>query len=291
MRFFLLGPVLLFILSTVGCSTVRLSDLQSHGSVKPDKFYAKGDISFIGSRILISANIHGEEKNYIFDTGAEASFIHKNKSSGKSVNVSSPLGETLEYGSEYIDSIKIMDIEFVDTFAVNGNRPVLSKEIDNFGGLIGAPVINKANWLISFTENYIEFSDRSLIKYNYAELNTTVKNGLKYIEIDIGGIKQYAQIDLGSSAAILLPHNSKIAKALLQTNEYVVKRGTATTATGKHKISAKVIPNQTVYLGKEEISHLDIIVTDVDEAIIGSDFFKGTSLYFDNSNDIVYLKK
>jgi hypothetical protein len=46
--------------------------------------------------------------------------------------------------------MQIGHVTFLNTVALNGNLSGLKEQVSDFGGVIGQPIINKANWLIDY---------------------------------------------------------------------------------------------------------------------------------------------
>ena len=69
----------------------------------------------------------------------------------------------MQLGTEYVKSMKIGDVEFENTFAGNGNLKGLKEQISNFGGIIGQPIIRKANWLIDYPNKILRVSNENLV--------------------------------------------------------------------------------------------------------------------------------
>lgn len=145
---------LFFLLS---CSITRL---QKIGSVIPENFDYQTAFTTIRTVIILPAQINGIERNFIFDNGAGLALINRDSLKG---NTSIAGGASKRYvivGEEIIHSFKIGNIDFVATHARNTNMEELKKQIPNFGGLIGQPIINKANWLINYPNKTLRLSNK-----------------------------------------------------------------------------------------------------------------------------------
>ena len=59
--------------------------------------------------------------------------------------------------------MKIGNVDFKNTYAVNGNLIGLKEQITNFGGILGQPIISKANWLIDYPNKKIRVSNQNLV--------------------------------------------------------------------------------------------------------------------------------
>ena len=120
----------------------------SRGQVVPSEFNVTTDITTAKGIVLVPCEYEGEIENYYFDTGAQLSDIQREKLKGKRVSVRGASNRSAESGTEVLKSFKIGEVEFKNTFATNSDSKGLKEQIQNFGGVIGRTIIDKANWLI-----------------------------------------------------------------------------------------------------------------------------------------------
>ena len=123
---------------------------QKKGTVEPKSFDTEIEFTTVKTVIIIPSKINGVAKNFYFDTGAQYSIIQRDSIKGKTMTLDGASNRSIETGSEEVESLKIGNVEFVGTVASNTDMIGLKEQIPNFGGLIGTPIINKANWLIDY---------------------------------------------------------------------------------------------------------------------------------------------
>lgn len=132
-----------------------------------------------------------------------------------------------------------------------------NKPFPNFGGLIGQPIIRKANWLIDYPNKALEFSNRNLADDGFKEIQIIRENGHNpYTYIEINNIKHKVLIDLGSSATINLPIESELAKELYKTIALKANTRKRYTLGGLQKINEKVGKIPKISLGEFELESI-----------------------------------
>ena len=112
------------------CSITRI---QKKGSVLPENF--KSDIEFttLKTVMIVPVDLNGISKNFLFDTGADYSVIQRDSIIGRSSNVSGATNRKMKMGEEYVASIKVGNIDFKNTFALNSDLIGLKEQIPNLG--------------------------------------------------------------------------------------------------------------------------------------------------------------
>lgn len=196
----------------LGCSITKN---QNKGNVVPENFNYQTKFETIKSVMILPVEINGISRNFVFDTGANYSLIQRDSILGKTSNIQGASKRKMKLGNEMISSMKIGNVDFINTFALNGDMKGLKEQIPNFGGLIGQPIIKKANWLIDYPNKLVNISNKNLTDTSFETIEITRKGGSPYTYISINGIKHKVIIDLGSSSGLNVPRDSKLAKQLL----------------------------------------------------------------------------
>jgi len=153
----LLFTLTLFI--TFSCSVTKN---QKKGTVQPNSFNYETEFTTAKSAIILSFEIDGISKNFLFDTGADFSVIQRDSTKGRTGNYDGASNRKMKLGKEIITSMKLGNVDFKNTYALNGNLKGLKEQIKNFGGIIGQPIISKANWLIDYPNKSLSISDDKL---------------------------------------------------------------------------------------------------------------------------------
>lgn len=280
----------LFILVLIvftGCSVQKYS---TKGKVNPDQFHVKVPFTTHKGVIGLEVDVNGVTKNLLFDTGADLSLIQQDEIDGAIAKVSGASGRKVELGSGVVPSIKIDEVEFIDTYALNGDLQGLKEQIPDFGGIIGQSVIRKANWLIDYPNHELEFSNKNLVDDRFKEIEIIrdkVHNPYTYIEVN--GKAYKVIIDLGSSSTINLPSDSEFAKDVSSITVLSDSTRERYTLGGLQKINEKVGQLSKVSLGEFELENVDFNINESSQPRIGINFFKDFQIYIDNTNDVYRL--
>jgi len=282
---FLFVAVLLF-----NCSSVNKNI--NKGSVSKKEFYSKINFTTLKTIMLIPVELNGVRKNFLFDTGADLTIIHRDNIAGKTFKGSGATGEESQFGSEIIKSFKIGDLDFINTYAGNKNMAYLNKQIPEFGGLIGEPIISKANWLIDYPNKTLEISNNNISDDSFLAFKTIKQNGSTFTFLKLNGKEYKVKLDFGSSSSFTVPEKSKLAKELLKNLDFENrKRERYTISGGLQTITEKVgkIPN--VQIGQMDFTNVETKINVSGQARIGIDFFKNCQIYIDNSKGNIGLKQ
>ncbi len=282
----LLYGLLLFL--SFSCSITKN---QKKGTVLPQSFNYKTEFTTVKSVIILPFEINGVSKNFLFDTGADFNLIQREATIGRTGNYDGASNRKMKLGTEYVKSMKIGNIDFQNTFAKNGNLEGLKEQIPNFGGIIGQPIINKANWLIDYPKKTLRVSNDNLVDNTFQTIKIKREGGAPYTYISIDGIEYKVVIDFGSSSEFSLPKESKLAKQLLQQYEFADNERDRYTLGGLQKIKEKVGIVPLVKLGNIEFKNVSTKIGVQSQPRIGIGFFKDCVIYIDNINNSYKIKK
>lgn len=280
--------VLVMYALVAGCSITKK---QNQGYVLPNQFHYKSQYSTIKSLIAIPVEINGTSKNFLFDTGADFTFIQRDTSIGKLSKIGGASNRNMQAGNEIVKSFKIGDIDFKDTYAINGDLAGLKEQVPNFGGLIGQSIISKACWLIDYPHQTIELSNKGVMDSTFSILKIHREHGAPYIYLTIDGIQCKALIDLGSSSAITIPENSELAQRVQKSYEFRVKERDVFSIGGLQKTTEKVGYIPSILTNSMELKNIAASIRHTSQLRIGNDFFKGYILYIDNSSSSYRIKR
>ena len=235
--------------------------------------------------------INGISKNFLFDTGADYSIIQRDSTLGNIKSYDGASNREMKLGNEYVKSLKIGKVEFQNTFAMNGNLEGLKEQITNFGGIIGQPIISKANWLIDYPNKTLQISNENLVDSTFKTIEITRDDGAPYTLISINGVEQKVIVDFGSSSEFSLPKESKLAKQLLQQYEFTDNERDRYTLGGLQTIKEKVGIVPLVKLGDTEFKNVSTKIGVQSQPRIGISFFKDCIIYIDNLENNYKIKK
>lgn len=144
--------ILLLGLLVLNASCSSITNKQNKGNVVPENFEYKTEFmtaksvmnlpfEIIKSVMILPFEINGVSKNFLFDTGADYSIIQRDSINGKTNNYGGASKRKIKLESEIILSMKVNNIDFINTFTLNGDMKGLKEQIPNFGGIIGQSII------------------------------------------------------------------------------------------------------------------------------------------------------
>lgn len=264
---------------------------QKKGTVLPRNFNFVTEFTTAKSVIILPFEIDGVSKNFLFDTGADFSLIQRDSTTGRTGNYDGASNRKMKLGTEYVKSMKIGNIDFQNTFALNGNLVGLKEQILNFGGIIGQPIINKANWLIDYPNKTLRISNENIVDNTFQTIQIKREGGAPYTLISINGIEYKVVIDFGSSSEFNLPKESKLAKELLQQYDFDDNERDRYTLGGLQTIKEKVGIVPLIKLGDIEFKNVNTTINVSSQPRIGIRFFKDCEIYIDNINNSYKIKK
>jgi hypothetical protein len=278
----------LIILNALSCSVTKN---QNKGNVIPVNFDYQTEFETIKSVIILPFEINGVSKNFLFDTGAGYSIIQRDSIIGKTGNYDGASKRKMKLGNEIISSLKIGSIDFINTVALNGDMKGLKEQIPNFGGIIGQPIIKKANWLIDYPNKSVNISDKNLADTNFETIRIKREGGAPYTYISIDGIEYKVVIDFGSSSEFNLPADSKLAKQLLKQYSFSDNERDRYTLGGLQKIKEKVGIVPLIKLGNMDFKNVNTTINVSSQPRIGIGFFSDCKIYIDNIDNSYKIKK
>jgi len=271
----------------VNCST---NNIFTQGKVQPKNFYAKSTF-FTGKAAIINpSELNWISKNFLFDTGAAVTNIQRDSTLGEVVTVLGASNRTVESGTETIKSFKIDDVEFVNTFATNGNAIGLKEQIPNFGGVIGRTIIDKANWLINYPDKTLEISMKDLSNSSYMDIPLDQSSTTPYTDVDINDKKYRAIIDLGSTSVFNVPQNTELAKELLDKYPFETNTRDRYTVGGNQEITELIGTIPLLMIGDIVFENIRVNINESSQIRLGIAFFKNYLIYIDNTNHRYRIK-
>jgi hypothetical protein len=273
---------------SLSCSVTKN---QKKGKTLPETFNYEAKFTTVKTVIIIPFELNGISKNFLFDTGADYSVIQRDSTLGKTGNYDGASNREMKLGNEYVKSMKIGNVDFKNTYAVNGNLIGLKEQITNFGGILGQPIISKANWLIDYSNKKIRVSNQNLVDETFKTIQIKRKGGAPYTYISINGTKHKVIIDFGSSSEFNLPKESKLAKQLLQQYKFTDNERDRYTIGGLQTIKEKVGIVPIIKLGNMEFKDVNTTINVSSQPRIGIGFFKNCEIYIDNLENSYKIKK
>jgi hypothetical protein len=251
--------------------------------VQPDQFYHELQFNTYRSLMVIPMKVNGISRNFLFDTGAQLTLLQQDSVTGKSATITGASKRKVKMGHEMVDLFELGGIKFINTHAANSPLQSLKDSIPEFGGLIGQPIIEKANWLIDYTNQKLQISSTNLADDSFQSIEIRWKDGSPYTQLHIGGKSYKTIVDLGSSGEVTIPENSKLAKQLLATYLFnkIDKEGYTLGGWQMQKQYVATIP--TIKLGEFEFTNVEVKIKHTSQRRVGIPLFKNHLLYIDNT--------
>lgn len=280
----------IFLLILLNVSSCLVTKVQKKGTIYPKNFNYETEFTTI-PEIIIPVEINGVSRNFLFDTGADFNAIQRDSTFGKIYKISGASKRKVKMGEEYVQSMKIGNVDFKNTYAKNGDFAGLKELIPNFGGIIGQPIISKANWLIDYPNKRIRISNQNLADNSFNTIRIKRKHGVPYTYISINGFDYKVMIDLGSSYDCNLPEKSKLAKQLLEQYDFDDKERNRYTLGGLQKVKEKAGIVPLIKLGSVDFKNVKTKINVSSKPRIGIWFFKDCIIYIDNIEHNYKIKK
>lgn len=281
----LLSLIAIFLCS---CS---ITHIQKKGTIVSESFDYETEFSKAKTVIVLPFEINGVAKNFLFDTGAEFSIIQRDSIKGRTSQVTGATNRKMKMGKEYVKSLKLGEIDFQNTFAQTADLIGLKNQIPNFGGIIGQPILNKANWLIDYPNKKIRVSNKNLADSTYTNIKIKREDGTPFTFISVNGAAHKVIIDFGSSSEFNLPKESKLAIQLLKQYDFKDNERERYTIGGLQTTQEKVGTVPLIKLGDLEFKNIKTTINISSQPRIGIGFFKDYVIYIENFTSSFKIKK
>ncbi len=207
MKNLLFNFVILSFLILTGCSTS--SDYTRGTFIPTNSEPVSIPFTRISKLIIIEAKINGVQGKFLFDNGFSMSAINAdfakkaNVEFSGSSNIRDANSKRKKVKEATIKTVEINGQQFINTgfYLINTKAFLPCDDID---GVIGASIINKANWKIDFQNLDIKISSKPFNEEGFRLNNYFNRTNTTHTNIKINNIDINAMIDLGSTSSIKL---------------------------------------------------------------------------------------
>lgn len=279
---------LVLLIAAFGCSITKKME---RGTVVPSIFYETIDFTTAKGIMLVPCEFEGEIKNYYFDTGAQLTGIQRTALKGKRVEVRGASKRSVENGTEVLKSFKINGVDFRNTFATNSDFKGLKEQIPNFGGIIGRPIIDRANWLIDLPNKVVVLSNRDLSDDDFVDIPLDKESsGAPYTMININGKAYSAITDLGSIAMLNVPEDTQLARELVAAYDFKDQSRERYTVGGLQSVIQQIGTIPSIQVGEMKFENVEVTINESSQIRIGMNLFRDNTIYIDNLNDKYRVK-
>ncbi|MEL6670393.1 MAG: hypothetical protein AAFP08_15585 [Bacteroidota bacterium] len=235
--------------------------------------------------MLVPCMYEGVVKNYYFDTGAQLTDIQRENIKGKRVQVRGASNRDIEAGTEVLRSFLIGDVEFKNTFATNSDARGLKEQIPNYGGTLGRPIIDRANWLIDIPNQELTLSNRELVDDTWLDIPLEENpTGAPLTSIVVEGETYRAIIDLGSTSMLNVPAGTELAAELMSIYNFEDRARDRYTVGGNQSVVEKVCTIPSIQVGEIEFEQVEVTINESSQIRVGINLFRGRKIYIDNLN-------
>lgn len=279
----------------IACKNEEVSEIVfEHDQLVDTLAFASGPDSNI---ILLAASVHGEQYNFVFDSGSPTSLLN---SSIPSSRISS---DTIFF-NDIINKSHASFPVLVDTLRLGGllviNQNSYTQRDLNIDGILGDDILKNLVWKIDLINRKI-YVTQDIDNFHVVQDGISFKRKGPYIAItcSISNVKLDLIIDTGYSGFISM--NKKMADTLLvYPEEPIFWEGISTLGRGNPYSSASYTSHiDTTYYFIDDISFgervLEKEIIELREfplSILGMDFFKRfDSFIIDYPNQKIYLGK
>ncbi len=261
--------------------------------------------------IKVKINNSDREFEFVLDSGAPTSIIygeafeHSKAKTVMTYKVSDSQGNSTKSGYVMLD-VGLGDLLFKDIFAAYSANPGEYVSCIAPCGLIGANLMQTANWQIDFANKKIVISDlkksslpdlkdyQKLACTKRAPFNSmpwlTVLPGLT-VDVKVNGkLFKDVYIDLGSSGGLTLPKNPATDTALKNELKEVVIGYTTFGLFGAKMDTTFYYSSSNIYVDKLNVNKHTISVAKKNQPLLGTEVFSDYTMFIDFRKKNVYLK-
>lgn len=193
-------------------SCINISNFDRGHFVPANNEPVEIEFEILSDLIIIKAEINGVSGNFLFDNGFSLSAINQefaNRSHidfDNSSNIRDANNNQVSTSETTVDSVFINNQLFLKTGFYQINTDVFFP-CDHIDGIIGASIINKANWKINFEEKKIQISSIPFEEKGNKLPIFFSDNNSSFTTLSILGIPYKCKIDLGSANSIIINRN------------------------------------------------------------------------------------
>jgi len=170
------------------------------------------EFKVVSELIIIEAEINGVSGKFLFDNGFSLSAVNQEFADrahidfANSSNIRDANNRQSSKPEATVDSVNINNQVFLKTGFYQINTDAFFP-CDHIDGIIGASIINKANWKINFEEVKMQISSIPFeAKGNTIDISYSDNNS-SFATFSIVGIPYKCKIDMGSTSSIKLNQN------------------------------------------------------------------------------------
>jgi predicted aspartyl protease len=302
---------LLFVLLT-GCSSTKQFRYMSKGKAPKGTFRTEIPFEIHSKLMVIKVKLGGSDKEYEFmiDTGAPVSVIYKDVFEAAKAdtvmvyNVSDSRGNSAKSVYVMLD-MTIGNSKFKDIFTVYAAEPSEIVQCIALDGIIGADLMQTANWEIDMENQKIIITDFKSGRPNlqgYQKVSgakrspsmrmpwLTVVPGLT-VDLEIKGKKfKDVYVDTGSAGSLTMPKDEKTDSVFKKEQKTVLWGYSSFGLLGGSMDTTYAYNTVDVEMGKVHIPNPSIDMYKRNSSLLGMGILSDYNLFFDFRKNDMYLK-
>lgn len=243
------------------------------GVVSPVDFDTVVPFAQIRDAVVVEASVNGEPGRYLLDTGANITVVDRLPLEGQVISVGGAGSAEESMVTSPLAMLALGDVVFEGTYVASGNLQDLTRSIDGLRGLIGQPVLSKADWLIDYEAASLRLSASLEPEAGMVELPVRYRRGLPYVTLSIDGQRVDALVDTGASSHLVIPEDSDLAEALRSRYAFAPNERQIFAIGGTRTVSQSVamIPELTV--GGQRFTKVIVELRETRRPRLGARFF------------------
>lgn len=261
--------------------------------------------------IKVKLNDSDKEFEFMLDSGAPVSVIYQDgleHSKAKMVmayEVADSQGNITK--SEYVMlNLKLGDLQFKDIFTAYSANASEYISCIAAGGIIGADLMQTANWQIDFSNKKIVISDLKksslpdLKDYQKVSFSKRAPFGfmrwltiLPGMTVDLkvnGKVFKDVYVDLGSSGALTLPRSTATDKLFKSDLKEVMTGYASFGLLGAQTDTTFYYKSSAIYMNKINFSKHTIDIAKRNQSLLGTGIFSDYTMFIDFRKKDLYLK-
>ncbi len=264
-------------LLVTGC-VMSSREMVRSGAVHPVDFDLVLPFLQVMDTVVLEAELDGEAGRYLLDTGANITVVDRLPISGAVIDVAgaSKTGEE-SMATTRISAFNIGSLRFEDTFAASGDLRELGRSIPGFRGLIGQPILSKANWLLDYRRGEVRISSVATPPPGMIEIPVHYRLGLPHLVLDIDGTTVEVLLDSGATTYLALPAASAVAQVLSERYAFTENERQLFRIGGSETVSQRVGRVPRIVIGDRVLRNVAVEIRETSRPRLGARFLADQS--------------
>jgi len=291
--------LLVILISSSLFSCIQISNFDAGYLVPASSEPVKINFEMVNGLIVIEARINGEKGRFLFDNGFSLSGVNSEFAEkagilfSDSSNIIDANNKRSKVSQTQVDKVEINGQVFKETGFYRISTKAFSP-CDSLDGIIGASIINKANWQVDFDALTMLISSEA-INSEGVHINVDFSsNNSAFVNIETQGLITKAKIDFGKSAEVELRKELFLNHFLGESaEERVGSLSLSANGLAKQKRNLYLTNDYPIKLDRQSLldkNNIKLVQNLKYHAYLGLDFFKDYLVTL-NSTEKTYIVK